>query len=142
MGPLLWFIAALLLAFLELLAGELTLLMLAVAALITAGISFVDIPLWAEALVFAGSAALTVFAVRPALKRHMVKPPVVDHSARSLVGSTAEITEPVGPATGQIKLGGDIWTARSLDPSHNFSVGETVRITAIDGNTAVVWKEN
>lgn len=142
MGPLIWFIVAVVLALLELLAGELTLLMLAAAALITAGIAFADIPLWAEAIAFAISAAVTVFTLRPVLRKHMNKNPALDHSPRSLVGQKAEVIEPIGSEPGQIRVAGSIWTASSLDPSHVFSEGEKVRITAIDGNTAVVWKEN
>ena len=61
MGPLLWFLAAALLALLELTVGELTLLMLGAGALTTALVALAGVPMWAEVAVFAVSSALFWF---------------------------------------------------------------------------------
>lgn len=141
MGAIIWFIAALVLAGLELAVGEFTLLMLAGGALAAAGVSLVGAPLWGSALAFAVvSVGLLVF-LRPALKKRLHKPMVLDTSAKALVGNNAEVLEPVDGGAGQIRLDGSIWSARSMDPSHTFAVGERVTVISIDGSTAVVWKE-
>lgn len=141
MGAIVWFIAALVLAGLELMVGEFTLLMLGGGALAAAGVSLIGAPLWGAVLAFAlVSIGLMVF-LRPTLKRHFHKPMTLDTSTKALVGNQAEVLEPVSGDAGQVRLDGSIWSARSMDPSHSFAVGERVTVISIDGTTAVVWKE-
>lgn len=141
MGALIWLIVAIVLALLELAAGEFTLLMLAGAALITSGVALADIPLWGEVIAFAVSAIGLLIFVRPALKKRMAKPKRLETSDKRLVGHSAEVLEEIADGTGQIRLEGHIWTAKALDPTVSFTAGETVTVVSIDGNTAVVWKE-
>ncbi|WP_080794888.1 NfeD family protein [Corynebacterium pacaense] len=141
MGAIIWFIGALVLAGLELAAGEFTLLMLAGAALATAGVSAIGVPVWAEFLTFALSSVALLLFLRPALKRRLHKPAVLDTSPQALLGSTAIVLERIDEQGGQIRMDGSIWSARSLDPSHAFDEGERVHVISIDGATAVVWKQ-
>lgn len=141
MGALIWFLGALILAGLELLVGEFTLLMLATAALATAGVALVDVPLWVEAATFGVSSVLLLVFLKPVLKRHLTKPGVLDTSQRALVGHTAEVLEAIDAHSGQVRLDGSIWSARSLDPSTRFEEGEQVNVASFDGPTAIVWKE-
>lgn len=142
MGAIVWFIAALVLAGLELMVGEFTLLMLGGGALAAAGVSLLGAPLWGSTLAFAlVSVGLMVF-LRPALKKRLHTPMVLDTSTKALVGNRAEVLEVVDGSSGQVRLDGSIWSARSMDPSYSFAVGERVTIVSIDGSTAVVWKEN
>ena len=141
MGALVWFVTALILAGLELLAGEFTFLMLAAAALITAGFAFADIPIWLEAVVFGASALMLVFFLRPLLKRNLDKPAALDTSPNALIGRMAEVLEIVDGRRGQIRLDGDVWSARSLDPASTFQPGKQVSVTSFDGPTAVVWRD-
>ncbi|AJK68886.1 NfeD family protein [Corynebacterium marinum] len=142
MGAIIWFIAALVLAGLELAVGEMTLLMLAGGALAAAGVSLAGAPLWASVVAFAvASFGLLVF-LRPILRRRLQAPKTLDTSVRALVGATAEVISPVQGHAGQVRLDGSIWSARSLDPATTFAEGERVTVIDIDGATAVVWKEH
>lgn len=141
MGAIIWFIGALILAGLELAVGEFTLLMLGGAALATAGVSSFGVPVWVEFLTFAVSSVALLFFLRPALKRRLITPAVLDTSPQALLGSTAVVLEDIGEQGGQIRMDGSIWSARSLDPSHTFHEGESVHVISIDGATAVVWKQ-
>ncbi len=141
MGPLIWLIVAIVLALLELAAGEFTLLMLAGAALITTGVALADIPVWAEVVTFAVGAIGLLLFVRPALRKRMTRPGRLEISDRRLIGHNAEVLEDVSGHGGQIRLEGHVWSAKTLDPTVSFSSGETVTVVSIDGNTAVVWKE-
>lgn len=141
MGPLIWFLASLVLAGLELAVGEFTLLMLAGGALATAGVALFDVPMWAEVGVFAASSALLLACLRPYLKRRYHQPQALDTSPRALVGHRAEVIEEISPSGGQIRLDGSFWTARSLDPAETIPAGEFVTVAEIDGPTAVVWKD-
>ncbi|MDO5669724.1 MAG: NfeD family protein [Corynebacterium sp.] len=141
MGAIVWFIAALVLAGLELAVGELTLLMLAGAALAAAGVSLAGAPLWASVVAFAISAFGLLVFLKPVLRRRMAAPKALDTSPQALVGSSAVVLDAVGEHGGQVRLDGSIWSARSLDPTHTFAAGERVSVISIDGATAVVWKE-
>lgn len=141
MGPLIWLIAALVLASAELLAGEFTMLMLAGAALTTSGVALAGVPLWAEIVCFCVSALLLLLFVKPYLGRHLKSAPVLDTSPKALEGSSAEVLEQVTLTSGQIRLDGSIWSARSIDPTQSFAAGERVTVVHIDGTTAVVLKE-
>ncbi len=140
-GAIVWFIAALVLAGLELAVGEFTLLMLAGAALAAAGVSLAGAPLWGSVIAFAVSAFALLVFLRPYLKRRLHQPKALDTSVNALIGSSAVVIDPVAAHGGQIRLDGSIWSARSLDPSHTFAEGERVSVISIDGATAVVWKE-
>lgn len=142
MGAIVWFIAALVLAGLELAVGEFTLLMLAGAALAAAGVSLAGAPLWASVVAFAIAAFGLLVFLRPFLRRRMAGPKALDTSPQALIGSTAVVLEAIEGHGGQVRLDGSIWSARSLDPSHTFAEGERVSVISIDGATAVVWKEN
>ncbi len=141
MGAIIWFIAALVLAGLELAVGEFTLLMLAGGALAAAGVSLVGVPLWGSVAAFViTSLGLLVF-LRPFLHRRLLRPAALDTSPAALVGESAEVLEAIEGSHGQVRLDGSIWSARSLDPTHTFAPGERVTVISIDGPTAVVWKE-
>lgn len=141
MGTIVWFIIALVLACLELAAGELTFLMLACGALAGAGASLLGAPEWANVAVFAVAALGLVVFLRPALRRRMHQPLALDTSPQALVGATATVLEPITPAGGQVRVNGDIWSAKPVDFTTEFAVGERVMVVRIDGATAVVWKE-
>jgi membrane protein implicated in regulation of membrane protease activity len=58
--------------------------------------------------------------------------------AAALVGQQALVTTRVDEHRGQIRLEGQIWSAKALDPERIFEPGEAVHVAAIDGATAVV----
>lgn len=142
MGAIVWFIAALVLAGLELAVGEFTLLMLAGAALAAAGVSLAGAPLWGSVVAFTVAAFALLVFLKPVLRRRLEAPKTLDTSPQALVGATAVVIEPIEAHGGQVRLDGSIWSARSLDPTHTFAEGERVSVISIDGATAVVWKEN
>ncbi|MDK6301982.1 NfeD family protein [Corynebacterium sp. UMB9976] len=142
MGALIWFIAALVLAGLELAAGEFTLLMLAGGATVGGLVEWAGAPTWAAIVAFGIATAGLILFLRPILRRRLHGPKALDTSQQALVGATAEVLEDVGARGGQIRLDGSIWSARSMDPSETFTKGEEVHVIDIDGPTAVVWKHD
>lgn len=141
MGALIWFVAAALLACLELAVGEMTLLMLAAGALSTSLVSLAGVPLGVEIAVFVASSAMFWFFLRPVLRKRLDAPKVLDETPRALVGQGAEVVEAIGPGSGQVLIDGSLWSARSLDPADEIPVGGRVTIYDIDGPVAVVGKE-
>jgi membrane protein implicated in regulation of membrane protease activity len=140
-AAIIWLIAGIALAAAEALTGDFFLLMLAGGALATAGISAVtDFPVWADAVVFGLVSLVLVLGVRPILLRRFAAPPALATNTAALTGKSAVVLEQVAAHEGQVKLGGEVWTARPLDESEVYAPGTTVTVMEIDGATAVVWR--
>lgn len=98
-------------------------------------------PLWGAVLAFAVASIALILFLRPYLKRHLQGPKALDTSSKALIGSSAEVLEIVGADYGQVRLGGDIWSAKSLDTEKEFQPGERVQVINVDGPTVVVWRD-
>ncbi|MDH6244171.1 NfeD family protein [Mycobacterium sp. OTB74] len=138
--PLLWLILAIGLAGAEALTGDMFLLMLSGGALTTAGISWAaGWPIWADGLTFLVVSVLLVVLVRPALRRRFAAAGLPE-PVKALEGKTALVLDRVARHEGQVKLDGEIWTARPFDDNDVFEPGDHVTVMRIDGATAVVFK--
>lgn len=136
---LIWLIAALVLAGLELLAaGSLVLLMLGAAALVGALTAAVGGgPGWQVAAFLAASIAALVL-VRPVARRHLRQPAATRDGVAGLIGRMAVVTAPVDGQDGRIKVNGETWSARSYDRESAYPLGAEVQILSIEGATALV----
>lgn len=83
------------------------------------------------------SVALLAFA-RPVARRHLYQPPLERSGVAALIGTQAIVLEVVDSRGGRVKIGGEVWSARSMNPEVAFSPGESVSVLEIDGATAVV----
>jgi membrane protein implicated in regulation of membrane protease activity len=136
-----WLIAALGLAGGEALTGDMSLLMLSGGALAAAGSSWLlDSPVWVDGAVFLVVSLLLLILVRPALRRRLTPAAGLPTGAAALEGKSALVLDRVARDEGQVKLDGQVWTARPLNESDIFEPGELVTVMQIDGATAVVWK--
>ncbi|MDL9935857.1 NfeD family protein [Gordonia sp. ABSL1-1] len=140
MSALVWLGVAILFVIAEMMAGELVLLMLGGGALAAAGVALLDPPLWVEVVVFAVISVLLLVGVRPVAKRHLMSRPRVLTNTEALTGRQALVTEPVDEHDGRVKIGGEVWSARALNPGETLAPGEHVTVVEIDGATAVVWR--
>ena len=139
--PLIWLIAALALAGAEVLTGDLFLLMLGGGALAAAGSSLLlDWPIWADGVVFAVVSVLLLAVVRPTLRRRLTSGDGLPEPAKALEGKSALVLDRITRHEGQVKLDGEVWTARPLDDNDVYEPGDHVTVMHIDGATAVVWK--
>lgn len=141
MNPaVIWLVAGLVLIAAEVLSGEFVLLMLGGAALLAAGASaLVTGSLVVGGAVFVVSAGLLVFAVRPPLRRKLERG-LGHHEShlKRLVGASAVVVRRVDGHGGQVKIGGDLWSARSVDVDDVLEPGERVTVMEITGATALV----
>lgn len=138
--PLLWLILAIGLAGAEALTGDMFLLMLSGGALATAGLSWAtDWPIWADGASFLIVSVLLLVLVRPALRKRLGAAGLPE-PVKALEGKTALVLERVARHEGQVKLDGEIWTARPMDDDDVFEPGDHVTVMKIDGATAVVYR--
>jgi membrane protein implicated in regulation of membrane protease activity len=78
--------------------------------------------------------------VRPALRRHFMSGKGLPEPAKALEGKSALVLDRVARHEGQVKLDGEIWTARPMYDDDVYEPGDHVTVVHIDGATAVVQK--
>ncbi len=138
---LIWLILAIVLAGAEALTGDMFLLMLSGGALAATGTSWLfDWPIWADGVVFLLVSVLLLGLVRPVVRRRFYSGVGLPEPAKALEGKTALVLDRVAQHVGQVKLEGEVWTARPLDDNDVYEPGDQVTVMRIDGATAVVWK--
>jgi membrane protein implicated in regulation of membrane protease activity len=137
---LIWLVAALALAGAEALTGDLFLLMLSGGALAAVGSSLLVDNYVVDGVVFLAVALLLLVLVRPALRRRFAAGTGLPEPMKALEGKSALVLDRVGRHEGQVKLEGEVWTARPLNDNDVFEAGDHVTIMRIDGATAVVFK--
>ena len=112
-AALIWLVAALGLAGAEALTGDMFLLMLGGGALAAAGTSWLmNWPVWVDGVVFLVVSVLLLVLVRPALRRRLMSGPPQETGIAALEGKQAMVLDQVSLHHGQVKLGGEVWTAR------------------------------
>jgi membrane protein implicated in regulation of membrane protease activity len=138
---LIWLIAALGLAAAEALTGDMFLLMLSGGALAAAGSSWLfGLPVWVDGAVFLVVSVLLLVLVRPIVRRRLVADKGLPEPAKALEGRHALVLDRVSRDNGQVKLDGEVWTARPFGDDEVYEPGDEVTVMHIDGATAVVWK--
>lgn len=135
-----WGVGALGLAAAELLTLDLTLLMLAVGAA-AGGVTALIFPslIALQIVVAIITAVATLFLLRPTLLEKVRKAPGYRSSLDTLVGTSGVATTEITGVTGEVKVDGQVWQARSFDPSVIISAGEHVEVYGLDGITLIIY---
>ncbi len=134
----LWIIGAGALAVGEMLTLSFFLGPIAVAAVLAAGAALAGAGLALQVLIFAVASAASLLVFRPIAKRHLTTPARLRTGTAALVGADALVTERVDGQGGQVKLSGELWTARTFDEDEVIEPGVRVRVMQIEGATALV----
>lgn len=137
MAWLWWLGAALVLGVVEMLTVGFFFLMFVGGALAATLAALLGAPGWAQVVVFAVVSAVLLAAVRPAVRNWMRRStPETVTNVHALVGREARVVLEVTGRGGRVKIGGEVWSARSVDGTH--PVDSKVVVDAIDGAIAVV----
>ncbi|PXY29497.1 hypothetical protein DI005_11095 [Prauserella sp. PE36] len=140
-AALIWLIVGVGLIVAEVLSGDFVLLMLGLGALFGAGSAALSGNVFIDVAVFAVASLGLIVLARPALKRRFLSGPGVKTNADALVGAQALTVSTVDAHSGQVKLAGDVWSARSIAEGQVIDPGTTVTVVEISGATAVVSAE-
>lgn len=94
--------------------------------------------LWLQIAVFLGASALALALFKP-LSSKFLKPKTSATNADRVIGSSALVTETIDntQAVGQVKVNGQIWTARSARDVV-IPVGADVKVLRIEGVKVIV----
>jgi membrane protein implicated in regulation of membrane protease activity len=133
-----WLIAAGVLAVGEIATMGFFLGPIAVAATLAAVVAAAGAGLAIQWVVFIAASLATLLVLRPIARRHLKTPAALRTGTAALVGTTATVLQRVDRDGGQVKIGGEVWSARSYDDDDAFEPGARVEVMKIDGATALV----
>jgi membrane protein implicated in regulation of membrane protease activity len=134
----LWMLAAGLLAVGEMFTLSFFLGPVAIAAVTAAIVALAGGGLVLQWLVFIAMSAASLAVLRPIARRHLRTPMQLRTGTAALVGAPAVVLERVDGRGGQVKIRGEIWSARSFDEDEAYEPGTRVEVLKIDGATALV----
>jgi membrane protein implicated in regulation of membrane protease activity len=91
-------------------------------------------------LCFIAVALVMLSVVRPIAARHIQVPPRLRTGTAALVGTQAIVVERIAndEGMGSVKIGGEVWTARSYNDDEVIERGTRVDVVDIKGATALV----
>lgn len=113
---------------------------LAVAALLAAIASAVGLGILAPFIVFIVAAIASLWFLRPIARRHVRMPAAIRTGTAALVGGRALVLQRVDSHGGQVKIGGEVWSARAYFDEQVIEPGANVEVAKIEGATALVFE--
>jgi membrane protein implicated in regulation of membrane protease activity len=134
----LWMIAAGALAVGEMFTLGFFLGPIAIAAVTAAIVALAGGGVALQWIVFTAVSAASLLVLRPIARRHMRTPLQLRTGTAALIGCPAIVLERVDGRGGQVKIGGEVWSARSFDEDEAYEPGARVEVLKIDGATALV----
>ena len=139
-----WFSLTIVLLIVEFLTADLVCIWFSAAALLVSILLaiFPALPLGWQFAIFVVAAAGLLAATRPFVRKFLRFQRSKETNLDRLIGQVAVVTERIDnlAATGAVRIGGLIWTARSLD-GEPIEAGEYVLFEKIEGNKALVKRK-
>lgn len=142
-----WLALVLIFIIVETLTLDLIFLMLAIGSLAGVVSDRLAAPWWLQIILAAAVSLLLIVILRPPLLSKLKKSSGSTKSnVEALIGLHGQVLTAVSPTEGQVKLSnGEIWSARLGEEQGVFSgsiaPGKEIRVTAIQGATALVKHE-
>ncbi len=139
MSPvIIWAVALVVLLAIEGATAQLVTIWFAAGALVALIAAALHAPIWLQAVLCIVVSGVTLVATRPLVK-NITKRKTQSLNADRCIGETAVVTEDIDniQATGSVKVGGIVWTARSSD-GEKIEKGKNVIIEKIDGVKLIV----
>ena len=96
---------------------------------------------WVVSLIIFGVGSVaSLLVLRPIARSHIRQPPQMRTGTAALVGARAVVVERVDGDGGRVKIGGEVWSARTLDEHAVIEPGAHVQVAEIQGATALVYE--
>ena len=133
-----WLIAAVILALIEALTLGLTTIWFAGGALAAVIAALLGLPVAAQVVIFVVVSLLLLVLTRPWALRHFKRG--LEHTnIDAVVGREALVTGEIRPfGTGEVRLNGLAWGARSSDNRDILAEGTVVRVVGVEGVKLIV----
>jgi membrane protein implicated in regulation of membrane protease activity len=133
-----WLGMSIVLGVAELASLDLVLLMLAVGALGGMVTALIGAGVVVQVLVAAATAVAMLAVVRPGIVARLHSGPELKHGPAALIGTEGFAVMEITGQSGQVKLGGEVWTARPYSEDAVIPAGAKVQVFEIRGATAYV----
>jgi membrane protein implicated in regulation of membrane protease activity len=137
---LLWVVLAAVLAIGEVLTLGFLLGLLALAAVAAGVVAALGGGLIVQFLVFIAASIASLALIRPVAQRHLRTPARIRTGTAALVGAKGVVTQRVDDLNGQVKIGGETWSARAFMDGQVIEPGTRVEVAKIEGATALVYE--
>jgi membrane protein implicated in regulation of membrane protease activity len=136
---LFWLIAAVALLVIEATTTAFVAIYFGIAAALTAILAILGAPLAVQVGAFAVLSIGGVVATRPALKRLATRAPALRTGVDAMKGRPGMVIKPIAELSpGQVKVDGEIWTARCFFEGEQIAEGTRVEVVEVRGVTALV----
>jgi len=136
---IIWLIVAAVLGVAEILTATLAFGLIAVAALVGAGVGAAGGNAALQFGAFALASAAGLGIARPFALRHIKQPPKLRTGTAALVGRSAYVLDEITAHSGRVRIGGEEWSARPYDETLTIPAGSTVDVLQIEGAMALVY---
>ncbi|MFR8088432.1 MAG: NfeD family protein [Lachnospirales bacterium] len=106
----------------------------AAGALAAWALAMFEVSEWIQCLAFVLVSGLLLFFTRPLVKKY-VTPKIQPTNVDAIIGREAVVSEAIRPleGTGQVKVGGQIWSARTDEQTDCIPEGAIVTILRVEG---------
>lgn len=141
--PFLWLFVAVVAIITEAFTVSLVSVWFVPSALIAMILAFCGVPYWIQIPVFLLLSVLLILFMKPIAKKVLGVKHIATN-ADSLIGEQAIVTEEINnlEAKGQVKIRGQVWTARAQDKTKIYQKGEVLNVIAIEGVKLICKKSN
>lgn len=132
---ILWGIVAIAAIIVEALTAELVSIWFLPASLISLVLAICKVNFGIQVLVFAIATVVFMLIFRSVLKKKIKTNPDSATNADALIGETALVILPINniKGEGQVKIKGQVWSAKMKDSTETVEADTLVKVTAIEG---------
>jgi len=93
-----------------------------------------------QLLVFILASIASLGILRPIARAHLRMPHALRTGTAALVGAHGLVLDRTDAHGGRVKIGGEVWSARTFDETQVIEPGTSVEIVKIEGATALVYE--
>lgn len=136
---LIWLCVAAALGVVEMTTLTLAAALMAAAAAAAAVVAGVGGGPLAQAMTFAATSFAGLMVVYPFANRRRVANRPSHSGVAALTGRPAVVVKTVDALSGEVRIGGEVWSARAYDETQVIPAGARVAVIEIEGATALVY---
>ena len=141
MDPVWWWLSAgVILFIIEIFTPGFFSASMGIGAFITAIPAYLGTSLEVQLLVFALTSVISIFVLRPIIKKYFYEGADVRTNADALIGRTGTVVSPIDMATnqGRLRIDGDEWQFMLAQGAPQPTIGDTCRVLSRDSIILVV----
>jgi len=134
-----WVVAAVVLVIAEATTTAFVAIYFGFAALVTALTALAGAPVALQLVVFGVVSVGSMGLTRPALRRAVGRTAIIRTGVDAMQGRIGVVVRPIAELEpGQVKVGGETWTARSFYEGERIPAGARIEVVRVEGVTALV----